>query len=434
MDKQGKDLTTSDRLARNGAVCAELLLPGDDWIRRRVEAISFVDRRLVRRKVSIDFAVPEIDIDSSELLVPISIIEKWPPLLNFDLRSRTGKPLPLLTTTENACMDEALLLAIAGRLSDADSDLPKQLHRLTHGDYEEAVDAFDRISGYLGCVDSANGTRDRLLSLTTTLCDSSILWVPVDTRAGRRTIVKFAYDAPSEELIEAGWERAISALTGRRNRWYALPHLGHGGSYHLEVRVPDVVTVKAADLLIPGRSAASGESEPEPPGWAQDAHSRTADRLAHLYIGRRRRELSAGFLVLHTAIARTGALWTAWATSVVVTLLLGFYWHWADKIVTVNSAAITTLLLVPTVLGYLIVRPNEHPLTREHLAISRILVLASGALPILAVLALVAAGRHPAVGAVDYLWRDLAFAGLIITMLLTVILCAASSTKPSENQ
>lgn len=434
MKNHGEKPTTSVRLAQNGAACAALLLPGDDWVRRRVETISFVDRRLVRRHVSIDFEVPKIrkGVSEDSGLVPISIIDKWPPLLNFDLRSRSNLPLPLLTTKENACMDEALLLAIAERLKGADSDLPNQIHRLTHREQGEAVDAFDRIVEYLRCVDSCQGTRDRLLSLADTLCGSSILWVPTDEPVGQRTIVKFAYDAPSEVLREAGSERAIAALTGRRHRWYTLPHLGHGGSYHLEVHVPDVVTVKGADLLVPGREEGGGAGEVETPDWAEDVHTRTVDRVAHLYMGRRRRELGFGFLVLHTSIARTGALWSAWATSVVVTLLLGFYWHWAEKIVAVNSAAITTLLLVPTVLGYLVVRPNEHPLTREHLAVSRILVLVSGALPILAALVLVAAGGTPAAGAVDYWWRDLAIAGAVITILLSVNLCFASSTKPSE--
>jgi len=424
--------STVERLRRNGAACGELLLPGEDWIRRRVERISFVDRRLVRRHVSIDFSVPktaEWRLDKRERLIPISMIAKWPPLLNFDLRDGE-KALPLLTTTENACMDEAALLSIAKRLRGADSDLPNQIHRLTHDGQEKAVAALRQIAQYLQCLDSSGGTRDRLLNLAKTLSESSILWVPTRESVGTRVLVKFAYDQPTEG--ESG--RLLRTVTGRRNRYYMLPHLGHAGSYHLEVNVPDVVTVKSADLLVPGPGEAGSGPETQPPDWAEDAHTQIADRRAHLYIGRRRREASWGFFLLHTAVARNGSLWSAWATSAMITGLLAFYWLWAEKIVTVNSAAITTLLLVPTVLGYLLVRPDEHPMTREHLAFSRVIVLLSGILPVLAAIALVAAGARPEVSAVDYWWRDLAIVGGVFTFLLTVSLAAASSTDSAGSE
>jgi hypothetical protein len=114
--------------------------------------------------------------------------------------------------------------------------------------------------------------------------------------------------------------------------------------------------------------------------------------------------------------------------------LLAFYWLCADSIVDVNTSAITTLLLVPTLLGYLIVRPNEHPMTREHLAGVRFMVLVSGLLPILAAVALIGAGKEPAASDVDYLWRDLAIAGGTLTTLLTVSLVFAASTNLVRSQ
>jgi hypothetical protein len=395
-----------------------------------------MDRRLLRRRVSIDFTVPARAssrwdrLQRGRSFVPVSAIGKWPPLLNFDLRDHAGSPMPLLTAAENAAVDEAALLGVADRLDGTDSALPAHVHLVTHGTRRDAISAAHEVHRQIACIDSTNGIRDRFRDLVYLLAQYSLLWVPVSQSAGSRLIIKFAYDEPSQL---ARGIRLIRLFTGRRNRYYLMPHIGHAGSYHLEIHVPEVVTVNSAKLFVPSEESDALVEASPPPAWALDAHSEIADRRVHLYLGRRRREAGGGLLLLRTAIARRGTIWAAWITAVAITALLGFYWLDASAIVKVNAAAITTLLLVPTLLGYLIVKPNEHPMTREHLRWVRAAVVVAGALPILAAVVLVGAGKHPAPSAVDYLWRDLAIAGAAITGLLTVTLLAAASTNPARS-
>lgn len=83
-----------------------LVLPGSDWIHRRVQRISYLDPGMQRMQLSVDFTVPRGVIGSH---VPISVLPKWPPLYRLDFRAADGTPVPLLTTEQNGEADEALL-------------------------------------------------------------------------------------------------------------------------------------------------------------------------------------------------------------------------------------------------------------------------------------------------------------------------------------
>src|SRR4051794_19784258 len=98
---------TLDRLRYIGEHSAECMRQGEDWVHRRVESITWVDERVWRRHVSIDFTIPEglpasrRRGDRDLYYVPVASLQKWPPLLNLDLHSAEGQA-HLLTSNGNA--------------------------------------------------------------------------------------------------------------------------------------------------------------------------------------------------------------------------------------------------------------------------------------------------------------------------------------------
>ena len=93
----------------------------DKWIRRRVEKITFVDARTVRRQVSVDFElplVPPLDkrMEPPVYLVPLALLHKE-PLVGFDLRDEGGSSLPVLTKEENGFVTWSALASIATFIS-----------------------------------------------------------------------------------------------------------------------------------------------------------------------------------------------------------------------------------------------------------------------------------------------------------------------------
>src|SRR4051794_34090488 len=79
-----------------------LLAAPREWRHRRVETISFVTSRFVRRRVSVDFTVPHdfheqlrlpvdprVDGPADQWLIPVGWLARR-QLVNFDLRERDG--------------------------------------------------------------------------------------------------------------------------------------------------------------------------------------------------------------------------------------------------------------------------------------------------------------------------------------------------------
>ena len=95
-----------------------LLLGPQQWIHRRVEQVSYIDASTVRRRISIDFEVPDGSIvrdAPGPVYVPIAQLAKR-TLSRFDLRDSDGCSLPMVTKEENAHISTAMLLAVARQL------------------------------------------------------------------------------------------------------------------------------------------------------------------------------------------------------------------------------------------------------------------------------------------------------------------------------
>ena len=89
----------------------------EQWVHRRIERVSFLDDRAIRRQVSLDFELPDhapaSDLgESDHYLVPLALLRKT-PLVGFDLRDESGASVPVLTRHQNGDVAWSVLVAYA---------------------------------------------------------------------------------------------------------------------------------------------------------------------------------------------------------------------------------------------------------------------------------------------------------------------------------
>ncbi|MHB8243115.1 MAG: hypothetical protein ACYDHN_14140 [Solirubrobacteraceae bacterium] len=264
------------------------------WLFRRVETIDFVGSGSVKRRVSIDFEVPESLPSLKEnavagmKLVPISVYPKWPPLMGFDFIGSDGRPTALYRRITNRQLDFGLLLGMvdyAVMLSDpAGATLTREV--LTPGiqgqlrtlvadrrpEWPQIAQTTNKLKAYLS--NRLGGTPDvadqiaATVDLAGRLADSSILWVGVDGEPGTDRIVKFCYDDPYSKT-EPWYRRWATACSWRQsNVFISLPHAGRNTIFHLDIQAPhgcveiagiDVTALPAANHKHAGAEAVSVE-------------------------------------------------------------------------------------------------------------------------------------------------------------------------------
>ncbi len=315
-----------------------------DWLFRRVEAIEFIGPRSVRRSVSVDFEVPKglpnlrKRAAKGTTLVPISVLQKWPPLMDFHLVDPSGRPASRYLRTTNRMLDFGLLVGMADRtlaLGDGRTKrVPQKLRRRFPriGRAEPARLAPPLLRELAAMVQNSNpsqadvahavnelGTelegrlsealdRERLrddetiatqiaatVDLAARLADNSILWVAVQGTPGTDRIVRFsylgAYGAKLPQFTQGGnkqgergprravrfWKRLATRCSWRRRTLHIpLPHAGRHVRYHLDVHAPEgsVEFVEAKAMAFPPATADQGS-----------AAVRSVPSLARLYPG-----------------------------------------------------------------------------------------------------------------------------------------------------
>lgn len=257
----------------------------EDWLFRRVETIEFAGANSVKRSISVDFEMPRELPDLGERaafgtkLVPISVYNKWPPLMDFNFVGPTGHPTSLYLRTTNAQLDFGLLLGMAEKALSAndcpcsgnwlrglarcnrDGDcrrLAPQLvrelgevvktRRPTQKAIERATNQLrielkkklahaldhERASDSKGLITQIGATVD----LAGRLAGSSILWVAATGTPGTDRIVKFSYC----NSFTAARNRVRRAMIRCSWAWRAihidLTHAGRYVRFHLDVQAP----------------------------------------------------------------------------------------------------------------------------------------------------------------------------------------------------
>lgn len=441
-----------------------------EWIHRRVETLSFPqpDDVVVRRHLSVDFTIPaqlrpaELELpepgrdhqggeDWTSCLgshprayyVPLSLLRKWPPVPDLDLRVGPNEPAPLLTRRQNGITDSALLQAVGERvlrregLLGDEEGLPEELLELISpvatGDSSEAAVAVKALGLPLDDTELDEARRGlmrdrRYANLIGGLERFTILWLRVSGLPHERHIVKFSYNARATDLDQ------VSLFSGASFGWKPFelklktPHIGDAGSYHLQFSVPAPVSITAADVEFlgtgDGGDAGLGERSPATTDTASDADGpppiaaiERESRRTHLYVSGSRPP-SEVQLKMKLLLDKGAAAWGAAVASFLVTVLLAAYGAYLGEVLKFGVGSLGLLFVVPGFLAYLVVRPGEHAAAGRLFKGVRMLVLLSALLPLLAALGILLSGGVYRTSLDTFIWI-LAGVGGGITVALT---------------
>jgi MFS family permease len=288
----------------NCRTCGLVLLRGfvgiADWVVRRVESIEFVDDRTVRRRVSVDYAVPRdavvlrLEDGTPVRVLPLALMRRK-SMVNFDFRDHDGRPMPLLGLRENQALTLAVVRAWAATLLEDKGTPPgdwprlpgaldQLLDDLVAGDQAELAAAYEQMKD-IGRT-PAEHVDPRLTVILERLATNFILFATEPATPGRRRIVKWSYDepltllhstssyqghedgpCPGTPLTDREPEPMTYGKTGRRQHWwepdpllaglglqptlirFPVPGAELAASFHLEITAPPEVSIVQASLL-----------------------------------------------------------------------------------------------------------------------------------------------------------------------------------------
>jgi hypothetical protein len=524
-----------------GREAAPIYARDQEWLFRRVETIEFVDRRSVKRTVTVDFEIPEGHRSlhrhpkrpgpKETFLVPIAMMQKWPPTMNFQMVDEHGTKLSRYRGSTTKRVNFGLLigvidLALGGPKEKKAEQITPRLRRdlaeivddpqpsqvavaRVVNELNEQLEDLRQTTAHKRCKDageSANGAA-AALDLAARLSSGSILWVAVTGPHRSDRLVTFSYqgahlikapkfdedkDHPERRAKRPGrasaWWNRLAISCSWRGRTMVIPLL-HGGKnvrYHLNIGAPagSVEMHEASAVLLPAAEPSndrSAETEAlsvatlaaiyddvleQPDEWVgpesngyfmaygapkvlastdpdkatpgdcgppEDAAALIIDRRAHIYSGAEGASSHRMLLQLRLKAAREGLITACLlASAAIAALMVAILIRLPEAAEHVDATAVL-LSIVPLVLGYVVVQPDEQPFEHEHLRGVRLMALLSGALPIIGALCLVLAHDGHTHGAVRWIWAGLAGTGVALFLLLLLSFrLSAPPEQPTE--
>lgn len=368
------------------------------WVHRRVEQVEFLDDRSVRRKVSVDFELPENEPEREinglpTDLVPLALLRKE-PLVGFDLRDEHGATLPLLTRQQNAFVSWSLLAAVgeaaarnAGLTLPLPLDVLSDLRLLTSEREDTALRVLKTFKKPRR--EESRALRKALMrdevfsSFADALTSNFLLLVLIKHEPSVRRILKFSYVEPLPWAAAGLLER--KSFRGRlwllRLRLglaavpldFEVPALNEAGSYHFEIEAPTGLTIERAEIT-DEESWIDVAEVPHPSGARVHLYASSEIESAHAVAWIWLRPTVVG-------LVRTSALFTL----AVGYLLLLLAWR-TEAVGTATPMSL--LLAIPGFLAVFIVRPGEHLLSSRLLLGIRSVVVLAGLLPMVGGVAL----------------------------------------------
>lgn len=438
--------TAGDQLTQDLGLLTLAFFSDWIWIERRVESVTFPDEVTVRRRISVDFAVPDewvspvptIPGEPPTFYVPLAMLRKQ-GLMRFDLCDETGRALPLLTRDQNGLVAQATLLQLAMAINldrgepmtgAVPAELQEELSLITDGSADRALVVWDALDKdkKSDCASDCAAWRtfltaeDKFMALAHDFAIGFPLIVPVTGMPGVRRIVKFSYQASAPPHRPSSRWRQLARGVGWRPRTELIstPSIGKCRCFHLEVQAPDGLQITRGKL--------SGRSKPKPTVWDRalpDVIKPGSERV-HMHVNAL--GVSEGTAVVNLRARPSTISRAALATALLTTIAIALA-CWRHDVLEANPGpAVSLLLLVPTALSVYVARPREPVITTGLLLGQRVLAVSCGLLAIAAAAVLVA-GQECDVAkagmscqqwqATPWLLGGLAAAAAVIAMVLT---------------
>jgi hypothetical protein len=380
------------------------LLTDWTWVSRRVETIKLIglDRR--ERQVSVDITVSEVRrraqsfglADYPELPVPIALLPKG-LFLDFDVRDSAGGSVSVFNREQDSRLAQrAMTTTLAAQpalgysklTADDKADLSRLLYEIAHRfpdeddeqnlvDYGEpfeppsfaaASSAARRTWNTMFAFDPLSGlVRDFAMNF------APIIWFPLD---GSLEIVKY-------RRVEHVPEPKFRAISGDKSSLpepsYPLsihiPDVGRAAREHIRVVAPEG-TFFGSSFLMPVRGALR----------VSFLERLTRDRSVLYTTGLRPGDYyMLGLLYAELPGFFTPAALLAATTSAILLLGGGLQLaplHIIERFQAQTDAAVTILVLIPTIFVAFLIRDNEHPIRRLLLRKARVSTLLLTILPL----------------------------------------------------
>ncbi|HEY2719279.1 MAG TPA: hypothetical protein VGI52_06580 [Solirubrobacteraceae bacterium] len=407
-----------------------MVLHRDLWIHRQVENLSFLDADRMRRRVSVDFTIPNVDgIDGAgdTVFLPVALLRKH-VMKGFDLRDEHGGSLPCTNLLQhNAIVQKMLATAVLGALAGEGEDVSTDAKAVVQSLQEVVIADDPQAKGLWEARCAQDGTPEHEVArnkdahaLIEDLEAQFVLFVPIKAAPGSRRVVKYSLEAPignGSSDHRAGYVKRLkrACLLDPWPIYIDAPIAGRARSVHVEVVAPDELAIYYARLFYP--QAQQDETIVQMTGPTAIAHlhpNRVPDRGKLV-------ELEVGFVLRRDGFATAGALI---ALSTTLLLASGVALH-LNGIAPRTDAAGAVVVALPALYAPALTISSTHRLVRRIVGKVRALVLTSAALSFIAAASLAAGLEHH-----DRTWLWVVL--LLFSLPSTVIMCTAWAKAPQK--
>jgi hypothetical protein len=403
------------------------------WLRRRVETVSFMDVDTISRRTTVDIDVAELSkaVKNCPMkhgkfpLVPIAILRK-DLLVDFNLRDRLGGALAVAPRSIGTYFAwSALCVAARDVLSEPlDDRSPAVMQRLREIAYEFPKSSDDPHDDFLYSWEKPNTwnandneTWQELIRnegfsrLLREFTFNFILLTQVGTES-KIQIVKFSYQQflPFTEL----WIRERLGLRATELSVFA-PGVGWAGSYHLRFEAPAEIVLTEVGLYRMQRQPVRS------PGPAESYLARIGSETAQVYTNSMI-EPAEHVVAVSMRVPIVGYLRAMWLTSLAMAAVLlagrNFISRLESAAIERSDAAITLLLVAPSLVIAYLVRPDEHAIASRLLRPIRFGLLGVACLSYIGAATLILGWRGSVLATV---WSIVSAASLIIAAAITLV-------------
>jgi hypothetical protein len=367
-------MSEPDKSSGGAARGAVRLAMARNWVNRRIETFSFLDAETVRCRMSIDLTLPAMSFVAAGdfVFVPLLALTKR-DLRNLDVRGPDDRPLPVLTTEQNA---EAVVRGIKEQLTPLlppgtalDADHERKLREIVEArDVDGLATAYLRSGAPMGLLldrVSDDLVRKEIERLLKELESAFLLLVPLEYQPNRRIVCKVSYDVARERGTVATksdrrYATVLSALAslGLLGRSEVLDCVAFGlcESYHAEVIPPKDAYVAETSLTVCRQRDGSSEGRLET--------TRTDDQRfrSHLRaVPATRGDTATLTVVLHAY--RQELLFPLAFSGLLISVVLALL---PAHVYAIDAQTVAALLLVPFALSAYYIRGQDNSyVTRE---------------------------------------------------------------------
>lgn len=370
-------------------------LDNPDWVRRRVETISFIDSLTTLRKTTLDIEMTTL-LEAAgggfflpaTPLVPLAVFSK-DLLSNFDVRDHDGSVLSIVPRDIDSFFAWSFLCKEAARvlrlnIEDLSSDLSSHLYRISYSFPHNDDRIFEKIvRSWTPTEPWGSGTSEQWQLLVSNeefsrfLRDFTFNYILIAQLSMTPTVqvIKYAYQLTPPLN---GWtDSPLSGVTPLQFSFYA-PSIGWERSSHVQIHPPSELMVTKIALV--RRAAVDEPTE----STSDFYHVRFGNGYAQIQAAKDFKPANFSVVVLMRAsiVGIVRAAWLSTLMAATVLFLGGLFLHRLQQAVSDRGAesAVALLLVVPTLIGAYLVAPAEHALSSRILRPWRYIAAFSGLL------------------------------------------------------